>query len=533
MKRFAALLLVLIVSAASVTNAEGLSGESVPQMQTETEIADVSEYVLSAGSMTPAFLPNGVGSGAAVFADEENDPDTLFVERVLAAWSDFSEEIIDLTDLGLTIEKGAFLYGVVMNLYPRFFDVSPYFRYAYDGNMMLGIVPQYLCTKEQGEVRLEQYDAAIEKMVADSVPEADYQTMSETEIALALHDYLALHVRYSYKAVADPTADPDAYNAYGAVVNGSAVCQGYTLAYSELLACNNIVSTAVTSENAAHAWNAVMLENGTYHVDVTFDDPGCSWSPDGDDDVSGFARHDYFMLTDAGIIAEDTKNDRSDMVFSLALGEAASVSHPDRALWQDAYTMFYIGNGLWLRHKNMTYFDGVIEGLSPSATGLDLCSLADTKGQELYPNNSFPLYGFMARLDDTLYLNAFAGGAKSGEIVALDIGTFEETSVLTLQEGHIAEELEEKDGDIYYLDLWYDSAEGKVKYERKKLEILSEEPPVTAEDLTGDGVMDVLDAIALAKHLAGLSSITNDVLTAAGFVPAEVSVGDAVTICAG
>lgn len=199
MKRFAALLLALIVSAASVANAEGLSGESVPQMQTETEIADVSEYVLSAGSMTPAFLPNGVGSGAAVFADEENDPVTLFAERVLAAWSDFSEEIIDLTDLGLTIEEGAFLYGAVMNLYPRFFDVSPYFRYAYDGNMMLGIVPQYLCTKEQGEVRLEQYDAAIEKMVADSVSEADYQTMSETEIALALHDYLALHVRYSYK----------------------------------------------------------------------------------------------------------------------------------------------------------------------------------------------------------------------------------------------------------------------------------------------------------------------------------------------
>ena len=77
------------------------------------------------------------------------------------------------------------------------------------------------------------------------------------------------------------------------------------------------------------------------------------------------------------------------------------------------------------------------------------------------------------------------------------------------------------------------SAAGEVKYEYKKLVTDTEEPPVSVADLTGDGVMDVLDAIALAKHLTGLSSISHDVLTAAGFVPAEVSAGDAVSICAG
>lgn len=55
------------------------------------------------------------------------------------------------------------------------------------------------------------------------------------------------------------------------------------------------------------------------------------------------------------------------------------------------------------------------------------------------------------------------------------------------------------------------------------------ETPVPG-DLTGDGKADRMDAIALAKHIAGLCSFSADALTAAGFVPAEVSVGDVIGI---
>jgi len=365
--------------------------------------------------------------------------------------------------------------------------------------------------------------------VKESVSEADYKTMTDAEIALAVHDYLALHMRYHHAGASNPASYPDAYNIYGAVVNGSAVCQGYALAYQELLHANDITAGIVTSDQANHAWNVVETEGGFYHVDVTFDDPTIL-SPDEDKDISGFVRHDFFMLTDAQIIAEDEKHDRSDMLYDSAI-ETALTAHPDSALWQDAYTMFYCGDGQWLRLKDYTRMGGVIANLTPTTAGADICSLADTKGEEIYAYNTFPLYGLMARLDDTLYYNAFPYGAKSGEIRALDISTFEEETVLTLPEGHIAEEPEEKDGKIYYLDIWYES--GEAKYERKELELGGGETPELPADLTGDGVMDLLDAIALAKHLAGLSSISNSTLTAAGFVPDGIDVGDVVSILAG
>ncbi len=59
--------------------------------------------------------------------------------------------------------------------------------------------------------------------------------MSKTEIALAIHDYIALHTRYDHAAVAKPSENPNMFNAYGALVNGLAVCHGYALAYMDLL----------------------------------------------------------------------------------------------------------------------------------------------------------------------------------------------------------------------------------------------------------------------------------------------------------
>ena len=88
--------------------------------------------------------------------------------------------------------------------------------------------------------------------------------------------------------------------------------------------------------------------------------------------------------------------------------------------------------------------------------------------------------------------------------------------MLTLADGHIADELEEVNGKIYYLDLWHDGAQ--QQYERKALNLPA--------DLTGDGVMDFLDALALAKHLAGMRTLDAGTLAAAGYDAAAVSVGD-------
>lgn len=81
--------------------------------------------------------------------------------------------------------------------------------------------------------------------------------------------------------------------AYGALVDGVAVCEGYTAAYTCLMqnmlgfACEKIISSAMN-----HSWNMLTLDGVRYHVDVTWDD---SVSYEEMTDIPGYALHLYFL----------------------------------------------------------------------------------------------------------------------------------------------------------------------------------------------------------------------------------------------
>ncbi len=104
------------------------------------------------------------------------------------------------------------------------------------------------------------------------------------EIELQLHDILCETVIYS------ETPDVLSYTAYGALVRGDAVCEGYTRAMQLLLYEFGIRSIPVVGfTHEPHMWNLVEIDDKWYHLDVTFDDH-----------ILG-ARHEFFNLTDPGI----------------------------------------------------------------------------------------------------------------------------------------------------------------------------------------------------------------------------------------
>lgn len=120
------------------------------------------------------------------------------------------------------------------------------------------------------------------------------------EIELQLHDILCELISYS--------SSPDAlsYTAYGALVRGEAVCEGYSRAMQLLLYEFGIRSTPVVGfTHEPHMWNLVELNGKWYHLDLTFDD-----------NILG-TRHDYFNLTDPAIsltrIIEPSPDDFTDM----------------------------------------------------------------------------------------------------------------------------------------------------------------------------------------------------------------------------
>jgi transglutaminase/protease-like cytokinesis protein 3 len=102
---------------------------------------------------------------------------------------------------------------------------------------------------------------------------------SEQALELALHDALVDVVGYENRAIEDPKDYPDSFTVYGALVKGSAVCDGYAKSLKLLLDSAGIKSLyvsgqAVNIEGAgAHAWNIVQIGGKWYYVDATFDDP--------------------------------------------------------------------------------------------------------------------------------------------------------------------------------------------------------------------------------------------------------------------
>ena len=108
---------------------------------------------------------------------------------------------------------------------------------------------------------------------------------------LRIHDYLVNNNRYN----SENMDQPGNHLAYGALVRGSCVCQGYAEACLVLCQAAGLEALYVHGEgiddqgvSSSHGWNAVKLNGEWYMVDITWDDPV------GDQDV---LRYDYFLVT--------------------------------------------------------------------------------------------------------------------------------------------------------------------------------------------------------------------------------------------
>jgi len=128
-------------------------------------------------------------------------------------------------------------------------------------------------------------------------------TSDEYTAELAIHDYIIQNCTYTENT-------KNASNAYGCLVDGEAVCSGYSRAAMLLLSKAGIESvlvggTGITSDQKviSHMWNLVWINNNPYHLDVTWDDPGST---------NNSVSHMFFNLT-----TEQISADHKDMSLSI------------------------------------------------------------------------------------------------------------------------------------------------------------------------------------------------------------------------
>lgn len=248
----------------------------------------------AAAASSEEVLPEPTASvdyyGRAALAELENSEALLYAYDQIVAGVDEGQSQISVYDSANTL--GAEELGVVWSAYTRdhteHFWIAGGYRYShYSTGEIVSLLPNYSMS---GETLTDAKTAFLQ--AADAMLDGVANNMSEYEKELYLHDKLAEHVTYI-----DGT---NAHNAYGALVEGKAVCDGYAEALQYLLQRAGIQSFIAigasvnpsTGTSEGHAWNLVRIEGAYYHTDLTWDDQG--------EDLF----HAYFNQTDA-VIKED------------------------------------------------------------------------------------------------------------------------------------------------------------------------------------------------------------------------------------
>ena len=133
---------------------------------------------------------------------------------------------------------------------------------------------------------LNQYVQAKAKEIAShaEIYDTDYEKLRY------INNYLVDHCDYVPEAIDDPDRYHTSFTSFGCLIEGKAVCEGYTNSVQMLcelldIPCMKVTGTAYGGD---HIWNAVYLNDKWWMLDVTFNDPM--------GDAASRDRWNYFLL---------------------------------------------------------------------------------------------------------------------------------------------------------------------------------------------------------------------------------------------
>lgn len=126
---------------------------------------------------------------------------------------------------------------------------------------------------------LDKIDELTASFYADGSIKAD-----DSDYTKALYFYKWCIANISY----DMTYSTLGYTGYGALFNGTSVCQGYTAVFNALCNASGIECIGIAGEAGgdSHIWNYANLDGTWYYIDTTFGDP-----------IGGSYDESYFAMT--------------------------------------------------------------------------------------------------------------------------------------------------------------------------------------------------------------------------------------------
>ena len=230
------------------------------------------------------------------FSEESYSTEMIF-EEISSSLAEFN----NTTGFDTKIEQDSVDKAVqmVQHFYPEYFWLDGYVTTTDKFSTEVSFMTLNDYTEDELRTMHGKLISAAENVVS-KIPAGS----SNYEKALFVHDYIVNNTSYaSDKREADHNGLWG--NAYGCLVEGSAVCQGYAEAYSLIMQMLGIECGMCTgkSDRGSHAWNYVKIDGDYYWVDTTWDDPDMET---GTDDK---LRHDYFMINDELMLRTRRIND--------------------------------------------------------------------------------------------------------------------------------------------------------------------------------------------------------------------------------
>lgn len=249
---------------------------------------------------------------------------------ILSCLRSMNTKSVNIQSYNITEEQLITLASKAVNDNAELYYVSPRYSYRlytknYRNYYVYDFKFKYTVSKTTKTSMDKKFNAEINKAL--SVVKSG---MSSLETAMALHDYLIERTAYTYSS----NENSRVYNAYGALVDGKAVCQGYTLAYNHLLKKKKISTKFVPSKSLNHAWSLVYINKNWYHVDVTWDDA----------DIVGWYGHDNFLISDSARKAVITEELGEPAVWDISTKTGTTY---DNYYWRDIIFKFYYNSGKW------------------------------------------------------------------------------------------------------------------------------------------------------------------------------------------
>ncbi|WP_084040208.1 transglutaminase domain-containing protein [Demequina sp. NBRC 110053] len=175
------------------------------------------------------------------------------------------------------------------------------------------IEPEYVYAKEEADRRRATTLQAVTDALATS---GALQASDPEERVTLIHDWIVDHATYDMTAFEEITGSElsdrvaQSQEAYAIFALGTAVCNGYAMAFAAMAEQAGVDAVVVTGSDGAgetggaHAWNKVLIGDEWLLVDTTWNDP---IAPE------PILRHDYLLVEDGAAIL-DTRVTHDDWV---------------------------------------------------------------------------------------------------------------------------------------------------------------------------------------------------------------------------